>query len=175
MRSAIRTARLPISLIALSLLVLALPGVAHGDIGSGTVTGQVTPKGPPGACIVVGATEIDYGELSFNAGKFSPRYIIESCSTVNQDFLIKGTDAEGDGGAQWTLSDHEIGRNQFMVDVYVGGVTWLSHENKKVAGNVLPEWTYSSTDHVLRTPSIGSQGHNQTVTWDMIWTAVPTT
>lgn len=101
--------------LALSLLTPAI-ATAQEDGGSGSVGATVTATDWPEACILVSASEMDFGELRFSRegevqlgggtvdDTSEQDYAVTNCSSEEQGVMVSGTHAAGTEAA-WSLVD----------------------------------------------------------------------
>jgi hypothetical protein len=157
--------------LALQLAVLALPATAseHGR-EKGTVEAEVTVVEEPEACLLVSVERLDFGLLDFGDVETSQNYTVSSCSRVDQDFWVSGTDATSEG-ATWELAwlpDKDKYRLQACTPPTCPNVTTVP---MLAFANVEKEES-RETRHFLWMPEKGSQGAGQTFQFAINWTAV---
>lgn len=109
------TALLAAVLTAVLTIALLAPAATAETTGTGGVGATVTPSDWPEACILVGASGLDFGELLFSRegetqsgratvdGGSAEDYQVTNCSTDEQGFLVSATDADDGEGASWLL------------------------------------------------------------------------
>lgn len=139
---------------ALAVSVLAPAAADAQEGGGGSVDATVTATDWPEACILLGASQLDFGELRFSRGTnvqigratvdgtAEEDHQITSCSTGEQGIFVAGTAATGPGGASWALdatptdicADTDRYRLSIQVrdpatDTYTGGPTIVSTSN----------------------------------------------
>jgi hypothetical protein len=174
-----RACFLTVSVLAVAALSLPATAVEPGD--GGNVVGSVTVTPAPEACILIGTTLVDFGTLDFGAAKWSGAvpavdgYEVASCSGGAQDFLLRVTDAVG-GDAVWQPGGPALDRFGISVSIFDRsgpnvGVGWLGAANETYWPDV-PAGAQGDVIHQISMPTAGSSGAGETMTWDMIWTAV---
>jgi hypothetical protein len=154
---------------------MAVPAAADGH--GGTVPGTVTVAAAAEACLLVDATEVDFGTLEFGGSSTAPDewYGVTSCSGATQDLLVAGTDATGDDGAAWSLLPFLPDTNAYYLRVYfvlqVGEGFPLMTAPQQLETQ-LPANESGLVFHDLEMPTAGSDGAGQVMTFDIVWTAV---
>ncbi len=117
----------------------------------------------PVISITVDPETFDYEIMGTSAQKRATEVLgvdqvrVTSDSNTDINLMIRGADATQDeNGITWTLSDTEIGENQYMheFDINIASPTWskLSTSNQTLASDVEPEGTVDF-DLRLNTPS----------------------
>lgn len=149
--------RPPRILLALTALTLAGIGPAGAAV-DGTVTGTVTVE-PGGPCLMVGASSVDFGVLPFSSdsenvlaygtvdGTGEQTYDLLSCSSVDQDFRVGGTDAVNVAGTvTWALRSGNPG--QLICDNAAPNGYWLGidGEDPEVPGSFLQAFLFPGFD-----------------------------
>jgi photosystem II stability/assembly factor-like uncharacterized protein len=174
-RPAPRSVRLWVATVATgSLLAGALPAVAQED--GGTLTAEVTIAEADEACLLLSVDTLDFGMLDFDDAASSDPYTVSSCSTGGQELYASGTDATGDGAtpAGWSLGNDpdQRGVDQFAVDAALDGVgtAWLATDPTLIGA--LAAGASAPAVHELVLPPAGSAGAGQTMSFDLLWTAV---
>lgn len=171
-------------------MVAAGAPVAAQD--SGTVGATLTVA-DASACLTVTQTAVSYlTALGFSqpgsdaAAKSNPLYAIDNCGTADIDISVRGTDAAatGPGTAAWALTgDPAFTTACTTLDVYAvdvesdGGTVGLFEmltTTDQAALSLPGGATATNISHDLWMPCEGSSGAGETMTFDVIYTAVTT-
>ena len=189
--------RRPLSVAALAagaLLAGALPTLAAD---SGAVQATVVAQAPAEACLTVSQNSLDFGSNDFSTpasetvvSEPATPYTLTSCSTDDQAFLGRTSDATG-ATATWTPQDPvedgnlgtdicSIGPNRFRVSTIIGGSsgTFLDGTNEALAGagrNGTDNVTAGDTrgvENSLVVPCETSDGAGETMGFVLTYTAV---
>jgi hypothetical protein len=172
------------AILVTGLLVSAFGGVAPSLAAEQTVSAQVTALSSA-ACLEVSTTSIDFGTLPFGAaGQLAdPPVTITNCATVPGEVLATGTNATGDQGALWGLSDFpdtfcgaggtmELGLGYYILRVDTGPSwiplnVWYQTEITTLAAGAS-----KTVGHRIDMPCPGSSGGGQTMTFEITYVAV---
>jgi hypothetical protein len=164
-----------------SALAWASPSLAAQE----TVNAEVVALSST-ACLEVSSTAIDFGALPFGTvgALADPPITVTNCATVTGDILAIGTNATGNGGAVWGLSDfpdtycgaHWPTAELMLGDFHLRVDTGTSHLP-------LNRWTHTpivtlaagaskSLGHRIDMPCPGSPGGGQTMSFQITYLAV---
>jgi photosystem II stability/assembly factor-like uncharacterized protein len=174
-RPATRSVRVWVATFAAgSLLAAALPAAAQED--GGTVTAEVTIAEADEACVLLSVATLDFGVLDFDDTAVSDPYTVSSCSTGSQQLFAAGTDATTAGADPivWELVDDTgpPGLDRFAVDADLAGVGTASLITAPTLIGTLGANASADAGHQLVMPPAGSTGAGQTLSFDIVWTAV---
>lgn len=149
-----------------------------------TITAQVSALSST-ACLQVSSTAIDFGALPFGAaGQLAdPPITVTNCATVAGDILAKGTNATGDAGAAWFLSDFpdtfcgaggllELAPNSYIVRVDTGTSQIPINRHNHTQIVTLASGASKALNHRISMPCPGSAGGGQTMTFQIVYLAV---
>jgi hypothetical protein len=175
-----RTAAVALACGLLATALLVPPAVADEHVG--TVTATVTVAEAAEACITVAVDSIDFGTLGLSAtSEQTEPYAIDSCAAADQDILVAGTGAvsvDESSETTWALvedveSEEDV--NEYVVtfrpEGFQGDAPRLTTE-AQLAETLSGETDGFTVTHRLFTPVEGSDGAGETMTFDIIWTAV---
>lgn len=182
-----RTAVLTTMALAAALVGTSTP-VAAQD--SGTVGATLTVA-DASACLTVTQTAVSYLDaLDFSepgsgaAARSDPLYAVDNCGSVDIDISVRGTDATATGpsGSTWALTgDPAFTTDCTTLDVYAvdveadGGTvalfTMLTTTDQP-AFDLTAGATATNIGHDLWMPCQGSSGAGDTMSFDVIYTAV---
>jgi hypothetical protein len=147
--------------------------------GSGGLLLEVAVAPEPVPCLVVDASEIDFGTLAFSTeaevSSASRNVTATSCSTGPEEIFTAGTDAIGDGdpAAAWALSS--VGGNPcgtgfdaygvaLTADIGAGPLPLLQLSTANTAWLELDPEASAATSVDYQMPCEGSSGAGQTMT-----------
>ena len=142
---------------------------------NGTVDAQVTVATP---CLIASPPSVDFGTVQFGASG-SHAIQVTNCGYGSELVLARGTDAAGDGGASWTLTNDTSpcggGSNNYRLQlsastVPAGTPLALTTSNQSI-GSV-----GSGSDSLVDTlrlvmPCAGSDGIGQVMSFQVMFTA----
>lgn len=169
----------PVQVSNLTGVTAIAAGASHslavGDVtttSAGSLTATVTVAAPTEACLLLTASTLDFGTLDFGASATSPAYDLVSCSTEAQDLFAHASDATSEASL-WTLTAPPRAEDQFSVDAATleAAREWLTSDALPM-GIIEAEATAPGQNHVLEMPPAGSSGAGETMSFDIIWTAV---
>jgi alpha-tubulin suppressor-like RCC1 family protein len=173
----------PVTVAGLSGAVALAGGDRHSlalvaTPASASLTATVTVAEPPEvpeACLLLSTATLDYGTLDLGASGTSPAYTVTSCSTAAQDLFSHATDAaNADGSVTWALTAPPRNEDEFSVDANLlddTGSVWLTAAASPM-GSLAAEAEADGRAHLLEMPPAGSQGAGETMSFDVVWTAV---
>jgi hypothetical protein len=149
----------------------------HEATSSGGLTATMTvaePPPPAEACLLISTDTLDYGTVELGETATSPTYTVTSCSSAAQSLYAHATDAAISAATvRWTLTTSPRAIDEFSVDAnrLDTGNEWLTDAAAPMgslpAGAAAPGRT-----HQLATPPTGRTGGGQTMSFELIWTAV---
>lgn len=187
-----RRRRAASALVAAMTLAIAISSPSLAE-DTGALVGTVTAA-DMGACILVGASSIDFGTNPFSSiatgappyegvvdGTTDTRFSIENCGFVDWQLAARGTDASSQSSAAaWSLSEFapcSLGANWYNLDAVWETATTTESLSLVTTDTLLPTGPIGPADSLVAGAAIvmpcdNSAGAGEVFNLEIVYTAI---